>query len=154
MKTKTPTIGEAIKSINFLATNFLEKSELDKEALEITNKAISKNLSIRDYFMGMPKDFGLEFMISLCKKMIDEVKPTELLNLYAVCSAFTYENGDNNEALTYLTKALELNPKHPLSELLVRVYKAGWDSKEFSEMRDTIHAKVIIELKENADIRI
>jgi hypothetical protein len=154
MKTKALTIGEALKSINFLATNFMETNELDKEALEITNKSISKNLSVRDYFMGMPKDFGLDFMISLCKKMINEVEPAELLDLYAVCSAFIYESGDSDEAFSYLTKAQELNPEHALTKLLVRVYEAGWDNKSFSEMRDSIHAKVILELKENANIRI
>ena len=90
MTTKTLTIGEAVKSFNFLATNFMETKELDREALEISSKAISKNLLLRDYFMGMPKDFGLPFMISLCKKMIEEVDKSELLDIY---SAFLYENG-------------------------------------------------------------
>jgi hypothetical protein len=150
MTTKTLTIGEAVKSMNFLATNFMETNELDKEALEISSKAISKNLLLRDYFMGMPKDFGLPFMISLCKKMISEVDSSELLDLYAVYSAFLYENKESELALYNLNKALEINDKHPLTELLVRVYEHAWEASAFSEMRSTIHKKVVADTKKHA----
>ena len=150
MTTKTITIGEAVKSMNFLATNFMETNELDREALEISSKAISKNLLIRDYFMGMPKDFGLPFMISLCKKMISEVDSSELLDLYAIYSAFLYESGESELALDNLNKASEINNKHPLTELLVRVYEQDWEASAFSEMRSTIHKKVVADTKKHA----
>ena len=150
MTTKTITIGEAVKSFNFLATNFMETNELDKEALEISNKAISKNLLLRDYFMGMPKDFGLPFMISLCKKMIEEVDKSELLDLYSIYSAFLYENKESELALYNLNKALEINDKHPLTKLLVRVYEQDWEASAFSEMRSTIHKKVVADTKKHA----
>jgi len=150
MTTKTLTIGEAVKSMNFLATNFMETNELDREALEISSKAISKNLLIRDYFMGMPKDFGLPFMTSLCKKMISEVDSSELLDLYAIYSAFLYEGGESELALDNLNKASEINNKHPLTELLVRVYEHAWEASSFSEMRSDIHSKVIAEAKKYA----
>ncbi len=150
MTTKTITIGEAVKSFNFLATNFMETNELDKEALEISNRAISKNLLLRDYFMGMPKDFGLPFMISLCKKMIEEVDSSELLDLYSIYSAFLYENKESELALYNLNKALEINDKHPLTELLVRVYEHAWEASAFSEMRSTIHKKVVADTKKHA----
>lgn len=157
MTTKTITIGEAVKSFNFLATNFMETKELDREALEISSKAISKNLLLRDYFMGMPKDFGLPFMVSLCNKMISEivvftgrVDSSELLDLYAIYSAFLYENGESELALYNLNKALEINDKHPLTELLVRVYENAWEGSVFSEMRITIHKKVVAETKKYA----
>jgi len=150
MTTKTITIGEAVKSFNFLATNFMETKELDKEALEISNRAISKNLLLRDYFMGMPKDFGLPFMISLCKKMIEEVDKSELLDLYSIYSAFLYENGESEIAFSNLSKALEINDKHPLTALLVRVYENAWEGSAFSEMRSAIHSKVITQTKKYA----
>ena len=150
MTTKTITIGEAVKSFNFLATNFMETKELDKEALEISNRAISKNLLLRDYFMGMPKDFGLPFMISLCKKMISEVDSSELLDLYAIYSAFLYENEESELALDNLNKALEIDDKHPLTKLLVRVYEQDWEASAFSEMRSTIHKKVVADTKKHA----
>jgi hypothetical protein len=154
MTTKTITIGEAVKSFNFLATNFMETNELDKEALEISSKALSKNLLLRDYFMGMPKDFGLPFMISLCKKMISEVDSSELLDLYAVYSAFLYENEESELALDNLNKALEIDDKHPLTELLVRAYENAWETSAFSEMRSAIHSKVIADTKKHAEKEI
>jgi hypothetical protein len=128
----------------------METNELDKEALEISNKAISKNLLLRDYFMGMPKDFGLPFMISLCKKMIEEVDSSELLDLYSIYSAFLYENKESELALYNLNKALEINDKHPLTKLLVRVYEQDWEASAFSEMRSTIHKKVVADTKKHA----
>lgn len=154
MTTKTITIGEAVKSFNFLATNFMETNELDKEALEISSKALSKNLLLRDYFMGMPKDFGLPFMISLCKKMISEVDSSELLDLYAIYSAFLYEGGESELALDNLNKALEIDDKHPLTKLLVRVYETAWEASAFSEMRSAIHSKVIADTKKHAEKEI
>lgn len=150
MTTKTITIGEAVKSFKFLATNFMETNELDKEALEISSKAIGKNLLLRDYFMGMPKDFGLPFMISLCKKMISEVDSSELLDLYSIYSAFLYENKESELALYNLNKALEINNEHPLTKLLVRVYEHAWEASAFSEMRSTIHKKVVADTKKHA----
>jgi len=154
MTTKTITIGEAVKSFNFLATNFMETNELDREALEVSSKALSKNLLLRDYFMGMPKDFGLPFMISLCKKMISEVDSSELLDLYAIYSAFLYENEESELALDNLNKALEIDDKHPLTKLLVRVYETAWEACVFSEMRSAIHSKVIADTKKHAEKEI
>jgi hypothetical protein len=154
MTTKTITIGEAVKSFNFLATNFAETNELDREALEISSKALSKNLLLRDYFMSMPKNFGLPFMISLCKKMISEVDSSELLDLYAVYSAFLYENEESELAFYNLNKALEINDKHPLTELLVRVYENAWEASVFSEMRTGIYSKIVAETVEHAKDKI
>jgi hypothetical protein len=96
MTTMTLTVGDAIKSLNFLATNFMETKELDREALSVSTRAISGNILVRDYFLGMPQDFGLTFMISLSKEMIDEVEKLGIypVNFYAVYSAFLYENGE------------------------------------------------------------
>lgn len=155
MTTKTITISDAVRSMNFLATNFMETKELDKEALEVSTKAISKNLLIRDYFMGMPEDFGLTFMISLCKKMIEEVSEPELLNLYAAYSAFLYESGEKELSTYNINKALEIDSEHSLTKLLVRVYEHNcWSSKDFSEIRNDLHSKVIAQTKENANTEI
>jgi hypothetical protein len=154
MTTKTITIGEAVKSFNFLATNFMETNELDREALEISSKALSKNLLLRDYFMGMPKDFGLTFMISLCRRMISEVDSSELLDLYAIYSAFLYENNESELSFYNLNKALEIDDKHPLTKLLVRVYETAWETSAFSEMRSAIHSKVIADTKKHAEKEI
>jgi hypothetical protein len=157
MTTKTITISDAVRSINFLATNFMETKELDKEALEVSVRAISKNLLVRDYFLGMPQDFGLTFMISLSKKMVDAVEELELhpVNLYAVYSAFLYESGEKELSTYNINKALEIDSEHSLTKLLVRVYEHNcWSSKDFFEMRNHLHSKVIAQTKENANTEI
>ena len=157
MTTKTITISDAVRSLNFLATNFMETKELDKEALDVSVRAISKNILVRDYFLGMPQDFGLTFMISLSKKMVDAVEELELhpVNLYTVYSAFLYESGEKELSIHNINKALEIDSEHLLTKLLVRVYESNfWASKDFFEMRNNLHSKVIAQTKENANTEI
>ena len=148
----TLTVGDAIKSLNFLATNFMETKELDKEALSVSTRAISGNILVRDYFLGMPQDFGLTFMISLSKEMIDEVEKLGLypVNFYAVYSAFLYENGDKELSTYNINKALEIDNTHSLTQLLFRIYKTEWESAGFFDIRNNLHSGVIVDTKKHA----
>jgi len=152
MTTMTLTVGEAIKSLNFLATNFMETKELDKEALSVSTRAISGNILVRDYFLGMPQDFGLTFMISLSKEMIDEVEKLGIypVNFYAVYSAFLYENGEKELSTYNINKALEIDSRHSLTQLLFRVYKSEWETSGFLDIRNNLHSKVIVDTKKHA----
>ncbi len=148
----TLTVGDAIKSLNFLATNFMETKELDKEALNVSTRAITGNILVRDYFLGMPQDFGLTFMISLSKEMIDEVEKLGIypVNFYAVYSAFLYENGDKELCTYNINKALEIDSRHSLTQLLFRVYKSEWETSGFLDIRNNLHSKVIVDTKKHA----
>lgn len=148
----TLTVGDAIKSLNFLATNFMETKELDREALSVSTRAISGNILVRDYFLGMPQDFGLTFMISLSKKMIDEVEKLGIypVNFYAVYSAFLYENGEKELSTYNINKALEIDSRHSLTQLLFRVYKSEWETSGFLDIRNNLHSKVIVDTKKHA----
>jgi hypothetical protein len=152
MTTMTLTVGDAIKSLNFLATNFMETKELDKEALSVSTRAINGNILVRDYFLGMPQDFGLTFMISLSKEMIDEVEKLGLypVNFYAVYSAFLYENGEKELSTYNINKALEIDSRHSLTQLLFRVYKSEWETSGFLDIRNNLHSKVIVDTKKHA----
>lgn len=148
----TLTVGDAIKSLNFLATNFMETKELDKEALSVSTRAINGNILVRDYFLGMPQDFGLTFMISLSKEMIDEVEKLGIypVNFYAVYSAFLYENGEKELSTYNINKALEIDSRHSLTQLLFRVYKSEWETSGFLDIRNNLHSKVIVDTKKHA----
>ena len=152
MTTKTITIGEAVRSLNFLATNFMETKKLDEEALEVSTRAISKSILVRDYFLGMPKDFGLTFMISLSKEMIEEVEKLGIqpVNFYAVYSAFLYESGEKELSTYNINKALEIDNTHSLTQLLFRIYKTEWESAGFFDIRNNLHSKVILDTKKHA----
>ena len=152
MTTMTITVGDAIKSLNFLATNFMETKELDREALSVSTRAINGNILVRDYFLGMPQDFGLTFMISLSKEMIDEVEKLGLqpVNFYAVYSAFLYESGDKELCTYNIKKALEIDSRHSLTQILFRVYKSEWEASGFLDVRNNLHSKVILDTKKHA----
>ena len=152
MTTMTITVGDAIKSLNFLATNFMETKELDREALSVSTRAINGNILVRDYFLGMPQDFGLTFMISLSKEMIDEVEKLGLhpVNFYAVYSAFLYESGDKELCAYNIKKALEIDSKHSLTQILFSVYKSEWEASGFLDVRNNLHSKVILDTKKHA----
>jgi hypothetical protein len=152
MTTMTLTVGDAIKSLNFLATNFMETKELDREALSVSTRAINGNILVRDYFLGMPQDFGLTFMISLSKEMIDEVEKLGIypVNFYAVYSAFLYENGEKELSTQNINKALEIDSRHSLTQLLFRVYKSEWETSGFLDIRNNLHSKVIVDTKKHA----
>ena len=148
----TITVGDAIKSLNFLATNFMETKELDREALSVSTRAINGNILVRDYFLGMPQDFGLTFMISLSKEMIKEVEKLGLhpVNFYAVYSAFLYESGDKELCTYNIKKALEIDERHSLTQILLRVYKSEWEASGFLDVRNNLHSKVILDTKKHA----
>ena len=152
MTTMTITVGDAIKSLNFLATNFMETKELDREALSVSTRAINGNILVRDYFLGMPQDFGLTFMISLSKEMIEEVEKLGLhpVNFYAVYSAFLYESGDKELCTYNIKKALEIDSRHSLTQILFRVYKSEWEASGFLDVRNNLHSKVILDTKKHA----
>lgn len=152
MTTMTITVGDAIKSLNFLATNFMETKELDREALSVSTRAINGNILVRDYFLGMPQDFGLTFMISLSKEMIKEVEKLGLhpVNFYAVYSAFLYESGDKELCTYNIKKALEIDERHSLTQILLRVYKSEWEASGFFDVRNNLHSKVILDTKKHA----
>ena len=152
MTTMTITVGDAIKSLNFLATNFMETKELDREALSVSTRAINGNILVRDYFLGMPQDFGLTFMVSLSKEMIKEVEKLGLhpVNFYAVYSAFLYESGDKELCTYNIKKALEIDSRHSLTQILFRVYKSEWEASGFLDVRNNLHSKVILDTKKHA----
>ena len=152
MTTMTITVGDAIKSLNFLATNFMETKELDREALSVSTRAINGNILVRDYFLGMPQDFGLTFMVSLSKEMIEEVEKLGLhpVNFYAVYSAFLYESGDKELCTYNIKKALEIDERHSLTQILLRVYKSEWEASGFLDVRNNLHSKVILDTKKHA----
>ena len=150
MSTKTITIKQASQAINFLATNFMETNELDVESLEIASRAISKDIELRDYFLGMPSDFGLDFMVRLAEKMLPNIEAKERTAIYTCYSAFLYERGETDRAFLALSEAQDLEPDYSLAGLLTRVYQGGMSAEMYGKMRSELHPKVILGIKNHA----
>ena len=156
MTTKTITVKEASQAINLMATNFMESNEIDADLLSILTSGITSEISLhlRDYMLGMPADFGIEFMINFAEA-IDANTPTE--NSYAIktiLSAYYYESLDSTKALATVEQALAIKPNYPLATLLTRVFNAGWSAESFVEMRNELHPKVVVAIREDAEKEI
>ena len=150
------TVKQASQAINQLATNFMESKEIDADLLSIVTIGITTNTTaqLRDYFLGMPDDFGVKFMIEFAEAIVEK---TEAHNSYAIktiLSAFYFENSEIGKANKLLAEALESNPNYSLAKLLTRVFNAGWPVEAFVTMRKELHPKVILAIKDEADVEL
>jgi len=150
------TVKQASQAINQLATNFMESNEIDADLLLIVTKGITTNTiaHLRDYMLGMPADFGVGFMINFAEA-IEAQTPAE--NSYAIktiLSAFYYENLDSTKAKAKVDEALAINPSYSLAQLLSRVFGSGWSAESFVSMRSELHPKVILSIKDDAEVEL
>jgi hypothetical protein len=150
------TVKQASQAINQLATNFMESNEIDADLLSIVTTGITTNTTahLRDYMLGMPNDFGVEFMIRFAEAIVEK---TEAHNSYAIktiLSAFYFENSESYKANKLVAEALEVNPNYSLAKLLTRVFNSGWPVAGFVSMRNDLHPKVILAIKEDAEVEL
>jgi hypothetical protein len=153
MQTKTITVKEASQTINLMATNFMESSEIDADLLSILTKAITTEttLHLRDYMLGMPADFGVEFMINFAEAIVEKTDAENSYAIKTILSAFYFESLETNKAKNLVAEVLSVRPSYSLAQLLMRVFNAGWSAESFVEMRNDLHPKVIVAIKEDAD---
>jgi hypothetical protein len=152
MTTKTITVKEASFAINQLATNFMESSEIDADLLSILTHSITNEttMHLRDYILGMPIDFGVEFMINFAEAIEVQTPAEKSYAIKTILSAFYFENLNTNDAKAKVQEALDIEPKYALALLLSRVYGSGWSAESFVKMRKELHPKVIVMIKEDA----
>ena len=156
MTTKTITVKEASQTINLMATNFMESKEIDADLLSILTTGITSDVTmhLRDYMLGMPLDFGVEFMINFAEAILEKTNEEESYAIKTILSAFYYENLETSKALAQVEGALTIRPTYSLAQLLTRVFNAGWSVGSFVEMRNELHPKVIVAIKEDADTEL
>ena len=133
-------------AIRHLMANRVKGLDADGNAVSWTGV----DLELRDYFLGMPSDFGLDFMVRLAEKMLPNIEATERPAIYTCYSAFLYERGETDRAFLALSEAQDLEPEYPLAGLLSRIYEAGWSAELFGKMRSELHPKVILGIKNHA----
>jgi chorismate mutase len=70
------TVKQASQAINQLATNFMESNEIDADLLSIVTTGITTNTTahLRDYMLGMPNDFGVQFMIRFAEAIAEKTE--------------------------------------------------------------------------------
>jgi hypothetical protein len=147
ISTALPTHLEAKNALDSLISSFSDSREMKETDIKTATLGIAHSLQIRDYALG---SIGLTFDNL---DALDFVKGLELLGevspcLLAIKASIYFEAEDLTEANLALDKAFALDPNHPLSLLLRRVFAAGWPPASFASMRDSLHPKVIEGLKE------
>ena len=150
------TVKQASQAINQLATNFMESNEIDADLLSTLTTAITSNKTahLRDYMLGMPADFGVGFMINFAEAIEAQTPTEKSYAIKAILSAFYFENLNTNDAMSKVQEALAINPNYSLAQLLLRVFGSGWSAEGFVEMRSGLHPKVIVSIKNDADMEL
>jgi hypothetical protein len=150
------TVKQASQAINQLATNFMESNEIDADLLSILTKAITnKNyLQLRDYMLGMPSDFGVQFMINFAEAIVEKTETENSYAIKTILSAYYFENLESGKAKKLVDEVLETQPNYALAKLLSRVFGSGWSAESFVEMRNELHPKVIVAIKEQAEVEL
>lgn len=146
-KTQLPTNLEAKTALDSALSSFLDSAPINEADIQTAFLGIANGIQIRDYALGL---IGLN--------VNDDSDRFRFLNLFnvagesahleAIRGAYLYEAGLNEEAVTALNKAHQLDPKNSLTTLLKRVISAGWSGSAFAQMRNELHEKVEAGIKE------
>jgi hypothetical protein len=150
------TIKQASQAINQLATNFMESNEIDADLLSILTTGITTTttMHLRDYMLGMPSDFGVQFMINFAEAIVEKTEAENSYAIKTILSAYYFENLESGKAKKLVDEVLETQPKYALARLLSRVFGSGWSAESFVEMRNELHPKVIVAIKEQAEVEL
>jgi len=104
--------------------------------------AMHKNMSFRDFIMGLPNDVEIDY-VGEWVAFMGAVTPKEYAApIVTIFAALLYEHEQPTEAQYHLEYAQELDPSYSLALLLKRVFEANWAPKEFTDMRKKLHPKV------------
>jgi hypothetical protein len=98
------------------------------------------DLTVRDYAMGLTQSDNLDHYAWLWSRLTT-VAPDEYRSAPAcILSTVVFENNNVETAEGWLGFA---DKDYPLTQLLRRVYAAGWEPKSFAAMRAELHPKVV-----------
>lgn len=136
------TNKQALTAYNEVFEAFVSNEPLPVNAVNLVVYAV-QDLQVRDYLLGhAPISLGVTRAIEFVTEILPLVEEGARTPFYAVMSAWYYEAGDKELAFASLVQSQVLDPNYSLSNLLERVYKAGWDNNAFATMRSELHPKV------------
>ena len=122
------------KLVEKYVTNYTDTTDEEKAALVY---ALNSEVQVRDYAMGLLTPEQLPAYLDL----LNWAPRREWMSAQAcLVSQIYYETGEKDKAVETIDIA---NARYPLAQLLRRVYKAGWDSNMFKQMREELHPQVV-----------
>lgn len=113
------------------------------ETIDTIVLALSSDLQVRDYLLGLPIEHTLEGATEAIEIMATFFPEGNRKALNCVLSSYYYEAGNLPTCSAYLAKALDEDSTYPLAGLLTRVFNAGWPTQAWAKMRDEVHPKVL-----------
>ena len=151
MITATYTRSDAMEDISNAIGNLFGSNFLDREAVTRVFNAMSKDIQVRDYFMGQPMVFGLEECISFLQTAGEYVDEEDKHHALTILAMWMYEAGDTEMANALLVLSEQVNKDYQLTSLLKRVFSAGWPAGEVKSMREHLHPQVATIMQESAE---
>jgi hypothetical protein len=148
------TNKQALDAYNEIVEAFVSNEPLPVNAVNLLVYAV-QDLQVRDYLLGhAPITFGAEGAIKFVTEILPLVEEGHRAPFYTVLSAFYYEAKDNELAYVSLMQAQLLDPNYSLANLLDRVFKSGWTTEAFAEMRNELHPKVVATFQVEEELAI
>ena len=149
---KDLTVGQAVKLIDNAVSQFAKTGKVDRDSIESLTYAVSLDVKLRDYLLGLPAE---GYSLEQCKLFLNHIlllaNQDEIHPLLTILSAWEFESGD--EYKSHLAEALSLEPDYSLALLLTRVF-ASYDSLSMSTLRKELHPKVRVDLESMKDLLI
>ena len=116
----------------------LEGANLEKVIL-----ACNSDLQVRDWLMGMPLTWSLEDCIKFTQYMAVHTTKEDSVPFVTVQAMYYYELDQIEKSVLLLNYALQIDKDYSLAQLLRKVMDAGWPVGGFTEMRNSLHPKVV-----------
>ena len=122
--------------------NYANGNEPTVEQIAEFTIAMHKNISFRDFVMGLPNDVDIDY-VGEWVAFMGAVTPKEYAApIVTIFAALLYEHEQPTEAQHHLEYAQELDPSYSLAQLLKRVFEANWTPEAFIDMRKKLHPKI------------
>lgn len=151
------TTGEAKMTLDKVIKQIAEQTGeilIASDDVKIIAYALENNLQLRDYLMGLTSDgLSVESVANILRVIVALLNSAGLpaYPVETVLASYKYRLGDS-DALIMLNAGLNRN--YSLAQLLQRVINAGWSPKEFEEMSNQLHGKVVDELNRTQELAV
>jgi len=139
----TLTRGEAKDTIDFAIEQYINEIEVSDGMLETITYAVNNDLQIRDYFLGLPSDYGMQVAVDFVNYLTRVTNNDECYAYDTISAMYQIEKGNTEFAKSLLAVAESINPDYNLMKLAKRIISAGWNGSTLTQMREELHSKVV-----------
>lgn len=129
-------------ALNDLIAEFLEKGISTNKPLIAEVLVRMTDVQVRDYAMGLTHSGNIEQLFAMWRWLVTIAPHGYLAPVATLFATVAYEHGDGALAHRALDRALDDDPKYPMSMLLRKVFAAGWSPENLATMRQELHPKI------------